>query len=271
MPTRSSFAAKRAARRGRKIHALGRRPSASHSNGVTALLAAAAAQQEQDADAADRALGPPAGVSAAADAAAAARPSLGDAAADAAAGLSAASLIDATASAAAGIGPDEDLVGAAAEACLRDGSANGVGYTWCFTSGGLVAYRFGLTRAGMMHKCMEGFKDNLVSDRYPVYRSRYEIEGRLQLCWAHELRDLAEIAMRPGSSLASRRLYRDVRAVYRTARDAADSDTPRTKALRLMYEHTLDDVLDMYRGCEEEDVGKLVAMLDRDKRCCSRS
>ena len=73
-------------------------------------------------------------------------------AADASAGLSAASRIDATARTAAGIGPDEDMVGAAAEARLRDGSANGAGWTWGFTDGDAhIAYRLGPTRGGSMH------------------------------------------------------------------------------------------------------------------------
>ena len=228
-----------------------------HPNGAAGLLAAALAA------AADGMPGRPA-------AAAAARwPSLGDAAAAAAAGISAASLIDAAARTAAGIGPDEDLVGAAAEACLRDGSADGSGWVWVFAAAsGLVAYRFGLTRAGDMHdKYMAGFKGILVSDRFPVYRSRFEADGRLQLCWAHELRDIAEAAIRPGSSLAVRRLYRDVLGVFRAARDAAaDAGIPRTGELRAMHEKRLDDVLDRYRGCGEEDAERMVAMLDRDKR-----
>lgn len=230
-------------------------PASSHPNGAAGLLAAALA-------AAGGMPGRPA-------AAAAPWPSLGDAAAAAAAGISAASLIDAAARTAAGIGPDEDLVGAAAEACLRDGSADRSGWVWVFAgASGLVAYRFGLTRAGDMHdKYMAGFGGILVSDRFPVYRSRFEADGRLQLCWAHELRDIAEAAIRPGSSLAVRRLYRDVLGVFRAARDAAaDAGTPRTRELRAVYEKRLDDVLDRYRGCGEEDAEKMVAMLDRDKQ-----
>lgn len=233
-------------------------PASSHPNGAAGLLAAALA-----------AAGGMPGRPAAAAAAAAPWPSLGDAAAAAAAGISAASLIDAAARTAAGIGPDEDLVGAAAEACLRDGSADGSGWVWVFAgASGLVAYRFGLTRAGDMHdKYMAGFDGILVSDRFPVYRSRFEADGRLQLCWAHELRDIAEAAIRPGSSLAVRRLYRDVLGVFRAARDAAaDAGTPRTRELRAIHEKRLDDVLDRYRGCGEEDAEKMVAMLDRDKR-----
>lgn len=205
---------------------------------------------------------------AAADAAARWWQSLNDDAAAAAAGLSAASLIDAAARTAAGIGPEEDLVGVAAEECLRDGSANGAGWAWVFTNGNLVAYRFGLTRGGIMHdKYMLGFAGILVADRYAIYRSRFEADGRLQLCWAHELRDIGEDAMRPGSSPAIRQLYRDVRGVFRAARDAvADVDVPRTGALRLMHEQCLDDVIDRYRGCGEEDAERIVDMLDRDKR-----
>ena len=251
-----------------------RPPSSLFFESAAALLSAAAAavdaaaqEGEGEGEGAANADGMP-WLPAAVDAAARWWQSLNDDAAAAAAGLSAASLIDATARTAAGIGPEEDMVGAAAEACLRDGSANGAGWAWVFTSGNLVAYRFGLTRGGIMHdKYMLGFTGILVTDRYTVYRSRFEADGRLQLCWAHELRDIGEAAMRPGSSPAVRQLYRDVRGVFRAARDAvADVDVPRTGALRLMHEQCLDDVLDRYRGCGEKDAEKMVDMLDRDKR-----
>ena len=120
-----------------------------------------------------------------------------------------------------------------------------------FTDGDvLVAYRFGRTRGGSMHY-MSGFGGILAADRYTVYRSRFEPDGRLQLCWAHELCDIGEAAIRPGSSLAVRRLYRDERGVYRAARDAAaDGNAPRTGALRLMHGQILDDVLDRTAGAE---------------------
>ena len=181
-------------------------------------------------------------------------------------GLSAASMVDAAARIAAGIGPDEDKVGAEAEACRRDGSANGIGWVWVYTSGPYVAYRFGLTRAGMMHDMhMAGFLGILVADRYTIYRARFEADGRLQLCWAHELRDIEEAAIRPGSTLAVRRLYREVKAVYRLAKGMAAGDAPRTPALRRVAEGELNDVLDRYRGCGKEDAERIVAMLDRDK------
>ena len=182
-------------------------------------------------------------------------------------GLSVAAMIDAAARIAAGIGPDEDKVGAEAEACLRDGSANGIGWAWVYTSGPYVAYRFGLTRAGIMHdRYMAGFEGILVADRYCVYRTRFEEAGRLQLCWAHEIRSIAEAALRPGSTLAVRRLHRDVKGVFGMAKDMVAGGAPRTRALRLVAERELDDVLDRYRGCGKEDAERIVAMLDRDKR-----
>lgn len=182
-------------------------------------------------------------------------------------GLSVAAMIDAAARTAAGIGPDEDKVGAEAEACLRDGSANGIGWAWVYTSGPYVAYRFGLTRAGIMHdRYMAGFEGILVADRYCVYRIRFEEAGRLQLCWAHEIRSIAEAALRPGSTLAVRRLHRDVKGVFSMAKDMVAGGAPRTRALRLVAERELEDVLDRYRGCGKEDAERIVAMLDRDKR-----
>ena len=186
---------------------------------------------------------------------------------DAAAGLSMAALIDAAARTAAGIGPDEGKVGAEAEECRRDGSANGIGWVWVFTSGPHIAYRIGLTRAGMMHDMhMAAFRGILVADRYTVYRSRFEALGRLQLCWAHEMRHLAEIALRPGSSMEARRMYHEVGRLFAASRDAAKGSMPRTAAARSVFDSEMDRLLDAHRGSEkEEDVEAIVAMLDRDK------
>ena len=185
---------------------------------------------------------------------------------DAAAGLSMAALIDAAARTAAGIGPDEDKVGAEAEECRRDGSANGIGWVWVFTDGPHIAYRIGLTRAGMMHDMyMAAFQGILVADRYTVYRSRFEALGRLQLCWAHEMRHLAEIALHPGSSMEARRMYHEVGRLFAAARDAASGDLPRSAAARSVFDADMERLLDAHRGSEEEDVEAIVAMLDRDK------
>ena len=49
-------------------------------------------------------------------------------------------------------------------------------------------------------------------------------------------------------------------------KDMVAGDAPRTRALRLVAERELDDMLDRYRGCGKEDAERIAAMLDRDKR-----
>ena len=182
-------------------------------------------------------------------------------------GLSVATMIGAAAPATAGIRPDEDKVGAEAEACLRDGSADGIGRVWVCTSGPCAAYGLGLTRAGIMHDGhMAGFKGNLVADGYSVYRTRFEEAGRLQLRRAHEIRSIVEVALRLGSALEVRRLRRDARGVFSMARDMVAGRAPRARALRPVAERELDDVPGCCRGRGKEDAGRIMAMLDRDKR-----
>ena len=91
-------------------------------------------------------------------------------------------MIDAAARTAAGIGPDNDNVGAEAEACLRNGSANeggggvGVGLYEC----PLRHLQVRPTRAGIMHdRHMAGFEGILVADRHSVCRIKFDEAGML--------------------------------------------------------------------------------------------
>ena len=85
-------------------------------------------------------------------------------------GPSAAAMIDAAARTAAGIGPDEDKVGAEAEACLRDGSANGIGWARACTSGPCVAYRFGRPGGG-------GRRASCTTGTWPGSRASWSLTG----------------------------------------------------------------------------------------------
>jgi len=48
----------------------------------------------------------------------------------------------------------------------------------------------------MHDRYVAGFEGILVAGRYCVYRTRFEEACRLQLCWAHEIRSIAEAALR---------------------------------------------------------------------------
>ena len=55
-----------------------------------------------------------------------------------------------------------------------------------------------------MHiRYMDGFEGILVADRYSACRAGFEEVGRLQLCRAHEIYNIAEAALRPGSTPAA--------------------------------------------------------------------
>jgi hypothetical protein len=105
----------------------------------------------------------------------------------------------------------------------REGGANG--YAWTFGTPEVRYFAHGGRDGGMLAEALgDGFAGVLVSDFYVVYTAAGGI--RHQYCWAHLLRDVAEVARQHRRDAAVRGWADGIRRLFGRAQDAATLADP---------------------------------------------
>lgn len=111
------------------------------------------------------------------------------------------------------------------------------GYAWTFSTA--TARRFvhgGRDRLVLEQQIGDAYQGVLVSDFYAVYTG---YEGRHQYCWAHLLRDIAELAGQHQDDAAVRGWAASVQALYQRAVAFSDPDQTHRHRQRHAYEAEL--------------------------------
>lgn len=125
--------------------------------------------------------------------------------------------------------------------------AGGNGYAWTFSTATERVFAYGgRDRAVLEAAIGTDYAGTLVSDFYAVYTG---YEGRHQYCWAHLLRDVAEVAgQHPDAAV---RGWADaVHALYRRATAFRHPDPARRRQQRQGYEAELGALCAPYLGVE---------------------
>ncbi len=117
--------------------------------------------------------------------------------------------------------------------------AGRLGWAWAMLSAVGVFMIYADTRsARILDQYMGGYGGAVTSDGYPAYK-RFGLLGRLQRCWAHELRFLLYGSQKKGALLFAGVLYRQMQQLFKDARECLEGwDKLSGEDLRELEERT---------------------------------
>ncbi len=143
--------------------------------------------------------------------------------------------------------------------------AGRLGWAWAMLSAVGVFMIYADTRsARILDQYMGGYGGIVTSDGYPAYK-RFGLLGRLQRCWAHELRFLLYGSQKKGALLFAGVLYRQMQQLFKDAKECLEGwDKLSEKDLRELEERTGIRAADGLMGRHSPELRRLFETMMRN-------